>query len=60
MPPFLASVAISVLLIGVSVAIFGNEVSLQAAGGCALCLTGVVLYNHAKSGPPGKTLPQRV
>lgn len=36
-----------VLLIMVSVAIFGNEVSLQAAVGCAICLGGVVLYNSA-------------
>ena len=36
-----------VLLILVSVAIFGNEVSLQAGVGCALCIMGVVLYNAA-------------
>ena len=36
-----------VLLILVSISIFGNEVSLQAAAGCALCLSGVVLYNFA-------------
>ena len=41
-----------VLLILVSVAIFGNEVSMQAAAGCTLCITGVVLYNMATRKPP--------
>ena len=41
-----------VLLIMLSVAIFGNEVSLQAGAGCGLCLTGVVLYNAATRKPP--------
>jgi len=36
-----------VLLILVSVAIFGNEVSVQAGAGCALCIMGVVLYERA-------------
>ena len=36
-----------VLLIVVSTAIFGNEVSLQAACGCAACLAGAVLYHSA-------------
>jgi len=35
-----------VFLIVLSVAIFGNEVSLLAAFGCATCLAGVILYNH--------------
>ena len=43
-----------VLLILLSVAIFGNEVSLQAAVGCALCLGGVVLYNVATRKRPPK------
>jgi len=34
-----------VMLILISVSIFGNEVSIMAACGCALCLSGVVLYN---------------
>jgi hypothetical protein len=41
-----------VLLILVSVAIFGNEVSLQAGTGCALCIGGVVLYNAATRSKP--------
>lgn len=41
-----------VLLIGVSVAIFGNEVSMQGAVGCALCLIGVALYNYALRAQP--------
>lgn len=36
-----------VLLIVLSVAIFGNEVSTQAACGCAICLGGVASYNYA-------------
>jgi len=49
-----------VLLILVSVAIFGNEVSLQAGAGCALCIGGVVMYNQAtrKKAPP--IIPKRV
>ena len=38
-----------VLLIGVSVAIFGNDVSIQAACGCGLCLVGVAGYNFASN-----------
>jgi len=42
-----------VLLIAVSVAIFRNEVSPQSVVGCAACLVGVALYNHARrSSPP--------
>jgi len=40
-----------VLLIVLSVAIFGNEVSAMAASGCAICLSGVVLYNFATRKP---------
>ena len=43
-----------VLLIMLSVAIFGNEVSLQAACGCAVCIAGVVLYNHGLRSAPTK------
>lgn len=46
-----------VLLILVSVAIFGNEVSLQAAAGCALCIAGVVLYNQATRNKPPPSIP---
>ena len=42
-----------VLLIGVSVAIFRNEVSPQSVVGCAACLVGVALYNRARrTNPP--------
>ena len=42
-----------VLLIGVSVAIFRNEVSTQSVVGCAACLVGVAMYNHARrTNPP--------
>ena len=41
-----------VALILVSVAIYGNEVSLMAGCGCALCISGVVLYNVATRKPP--------
>ena len=37
-----------VLLIGLSVAIFGNEVSAQSAVGCTTCLVGVGLYHKAR------------
>jgi len=49
-----------VLLILLSVAIFGNEVSLQAAAGCALCIVGVVLYNRATARKPDAAKQQRV
>ena len=41
-----------VLLIAVSVAIFRNEVSPQSVVGCAACLVGVALYNHARRTSP--------
>ena len=42
-----------VMLIGVSVAIFRNEVSPQSIAGCATCLVGVALYNRARrTNPP--------
>ena len=44
-----------VMLIGLSVAIFGNEVSAQSAVGCTMCLVGVGLYNRARGvQPPAK------
>lgn len=36
----------NVLVILVSLAIFGNQVSLQAGMGCSICICGVVLYNR--------------
>lgn len=48
-----------VMLIGVSVAIFHNEVSPQSVVGCATCLFGVALYNQARRTQPAQepTLP---
>ena len=43
-----------VLLIGVSVAIFRNEVSPQSVVGCAACLVGVALYNRARRSSPSR------
>ena len=43
-----------VLLIGLSVAIFRNEVSPQSVVGCAACLVGVVLYNRARRSSPSQ------
>eukprot|EP00316_Scyphosphaera_apsteinii_P020657 CAMPEP_0119318728 /NCGR_PEP_ID=MMETSP1333-20130426/47434_1 /TAXON_ID=418940 /ORGANISM="Scyphosphaera apsteinii, Strain RCC1455" /LENGTH=348 /DNA_ID=CAMNT_0007324981 /DNA_START=11 /DNA_END=1057 /DNA_ORIENTATION=- len=47
-----------VLLIGLSVAIFRNEVSVQSIIGCAVSLSGVALYNfgsHHRHRPPPHT-----
>ena len=50
-----------VMLIGLSVAIFHNEVSTTSIVGCSTCLVGVALYNQARRAQPAKepTLPLR-